>query len=86
VKCYLILSPDQKEIFCHEIGILIRLKHRCIVPFFGSTAQIPPNGPRAATHFMANGSLKKVFASPPAWWIGIVKSIAVAGIVSGMEL
>jgi hypothetical protein len=86
LKCHLVLSPDQQEIFQHEIDVLIKLKHRCIVSFFSSIPQIQPNGPRAATHFMTNRALKKVVTSPPVWWTGTAKSIAVAGIVSGMEL
>jgi serine/threonine protein kinase len=84
VKSYPVLSADEEEVLRHEIDAAVKLQHRCIVPFFGFVLQVPPNGPRIATYFMAGALLKEVLASPPAWCTGTAKSIAVVGIVAGM--
>jgi serine/threonine protein kinase len=84
LKSFPELSLDEEEIFWREVHALVRLDHPCIIPFFGFVLQIPPRGPRIATHFIAGGSLKEVLVSQPAPWTGTAKSIVVAGIVAGM--
>jgi hypothetical protein len=88
VKCFPKLSTQddiQKEIFIREIEALVRLDHRCIVPFFGYVLQVQESGPKLATHFMPGGSLADVLESNPSWFTGTAKSIVAAGIVIGMS-
>jgi hypothetical protein len=84
MKSFPLLSQNEEGIFWREVDALVRLEHRCIVPFFGFMLQVRLNGPRIATHFMQGGSLQSVLASPPSWWTGTAKSIVVAGIAFGM--
>jgi serine/threonine protein kinase len=76
---------DWMSVFIREIEILLQMSHPCIVSLAGYSMPTKDHPARLATFFVDGCSLSSVLMSNSDWWAGTVKSIAVVGIVIGMN-
>jgi serine/threonine protein kinase len=81
-----VMSSDRQDQFIHEIAMLMRLQHPCVVALTGYSLPVGIDGPKVAMPYVGPHSLQSVIGSgeSPVWWTETAKSIVIIGIVIGM--
>jgi serine/threonine protein kinase len=81
---------DNCNVFIREVGMLIRLRHPCIVPIIGFSLPTPDSPAQIATEYAARGSLRDALKQrrdglAPLFMDDTGIAIIVCGIVLGMN-